>query len=461
MRQILSTLFARLGSDRRGAVAMLFALSLLPLSALTGLAIDYAGVNRTRQAVFSMADSAALAAVSETVVKPSVPKAQQKDVSLAAAKQEWEGLVQAAQAGGTIKTVDFDVQDDGDGISIKVCFTGQQKTTMLSIAGVASLDFTGCSTARSAPPVYVSVYALIDASGSMGIGATYADQSLMERRLGCAFACHTINNVNDHACNTAGGNIARGWWSQTPKCAAVIGAKTRFDIVRDAMMKVADQAATIARVPGQYRLSVHKFSNYLTEVAPSTTNLPTVRSQLTAMTMDQRGAGTNFYKVLPEFARSLPASGDGKSPDRPKVFALILTDGISSRVFEESNCYWNPSLRPNCVFTGSWYWDSPYTLESPFVDGSIRSQAFNPRLCDDIKAKNVTVLTLATEFDSSNINDGHMKSVDRVLRALSLQGLQRCATATNLAYQANSGPDVDRAIRAMFSNVVEKARITR
>ena len=70
-------------------------------------------------------------------------------------------------------------------------------------------------------------------------------------------------------------------------------------------------------------------------------------------------------------------------------------------------------------------------------------------------------MTLATEFDSSNINDGHMKQVDRTLRALSLTGLQGCATATNLAYKANPGPDVDSAIRAMFSNVVEKARIVR
>lgn len=70
-------------------------------------------------------------------------------------------------------------------------------------------------------------------------------------------------------------------------------------------------------------------------------------------------------------------------------------------------------------------------------------------------------MTLATEFDSTNINDGHMKQVDRTLCALSLTGLRGCATATNLAYKANLGPDVESAIRAMFSNVVEKARIVR
>jgi Flp pilus assembly protein TadG len=451
----------RFAGNRQGAVAMVFALSLLPLSALTGVAIDYAGVNRSRGSLMSIADSAALAAVSETVVKPSVPKAQQKDVSLAAAKAEFEGLVSASRVSVQITSTSFEVQDDGDAISIKLCFTGTYKTTMMAVLGVASLDYSGCSTARSAPPVYVSVYALVDASGSMGIGATPTDQALMERRLGCAFACHTLNNVWDQACDLSSGNIPVGWGSSTPKCAKAIGAKTRFDIVKEALVKVTDQAQSIQRVPQQYTIAVHRFSNYLTQVHASSNSMGSVKTALERMTMDARGAGSNFYKVLPEFARAVPPSGDGKSPQSPKVFALILTDGIGSRVFEEDRCYFNSALRPNCYFEGGWRWDPEYVEDNPYVQWSIRSQAFPARLCDDLKRKNITVMTLATEFDSSNINDGHMKQVDRTLRTLSLNGLQGCATATNLAYKANHGPDVDSAIRAMFSNVVEKARIVR
>ena len=162
----------RFVGSSKGAVAMLFALSMLPIFALTGIAIDYAGVNMARSSVFSISDSAALAAVSETVVKPNVPKAQQKDVSLAAAKAEFKRLLSTSKSAAQITSTSFDAQDEGDGISIKICFSGTCKTTLMAIAGVASLDFSGCSTSRSAPPVYVSVYALVDASGSMGIGAT-------------------------------------------------------------------------------------------------------------------------------------------------------------------------------------------------------------------------------------------------------------------------------------------------
>jgi Flp pilus assembly protein TadG len=451
----------RFAQSREGAVAIFFALSMLPLTALAGAAIDFAGVNRSRSMALSIADSAALAAVSDTVVKPTVSKAQQKEVSMAAAKSEFEALLAISKAPAQITTTSFDVQEEGSSISITICFTGSHKTTLMAVAGLTSLDFSGCSTASSASPVYVSVYALVDASGSMGIGATYADQSLMERRLGCAFACHSISNSWDNVCNTDNDKITPNWGYATTKCAKTIGAKTRFDIVREALVRVTDQAQGLQRTPQQYTIGVHKFSNYLTEIHANSSSMSSVKTALERMTMDARGAGSNFYKVLPEFARALPTSGDGKSPQTPKIFALILTDGIGSRMFEEDRCYFDSSLRPNCYFEGSWRNDPDYELERPFVTDHIRSQAFPAKLCDDIKRKNITVMTLATEYDANNINSDHMKYVDKTLRALSLNGLQGCATAPNFAFRANHGPDIDNAIRSMFSSIVEKARIVR
>lgn len=458
MIQRFRSLSTRFASHQRGAVAILFALSFIPMIGLIGVAVDYSGVNGMRSGLISMADSATVGAVSEQVVKPSVPADRQRDVSREALQRDFEAQLSQSRFKDMLTTVTYDAKQEGDGVEVTLCFSGRYKTMMLAMVGVGEFTVQSCSSARSAPPVYVSVHALIDASGSMGIGATHTDQKLMEQKLGCAFACHTINDVNDQACN-GGGAIPRNWWSQTTKCTKAIGARTRFDVVRDALMQVTDQAQTLARVPNQYRLSVHKFSNYLTEVQRATTSMSAVKSALERMTPDQRGGGSNFYKVLADFAQTVPAGGDGKSPETPKVFVLILTDGIGSRVFEESRCYFGGAAP--CRYEGSWRWDPDYVLESPYVDGSIRSQAFPARLCDSLKRKNATVMTLATEFDSSGINDGHMKNVDRVLRVRAMEGLAQCATATNLAYSANLGPDVDRAIRAMFSAVVEKARIVR
>ncbi|MGL5445859.1 MAG: TadE/TadG family type IV pilus assembly protein [Rhabdaerophilum sp.] len=459
MRRWLSCLSQRLSQDRSGAVAILFALALLPMLGLVGAAIDYASASSAKSEASNIADSAAIAAVSDANVKPTTPWAEQREISQKAAKSEFFGQIAARNSTWKIVNANIRAEQVGSSIRVTMCYEAEIRTKILQVAGIASLPFASCAQAQSAPPVYSSVYALVDASGSMGIGSTHADQALMERRLGCAFACHTINDVNDRACNTAGGNIPRNWWSQTPKCAAIIGAKTRFDVVRNALIKVTDQAKTLSRVSQQYQLSVHTFSNHLTEVQKSTSSMSIARTAIERMNMDQRGAGTNFYRVLPEFTRLLPASGDGRTPQSPRVFVLLLTDGIGSRVFEENRCFFGGSAP--CQFEGRWRQDPDYVLESPFVDGSIRSQAFPARLCDEMKRRNITVLTLATEFDSSGINDAHMKNVDRTLRSLAMNNLANCASGPSNAYRANQAADIDRAISQMFSSVVEKARLVR
>jgi hypothetical protein len=444
---------------RQGAVAVIFALAAVPMLAVAGLSMDFANTSGSRSAANSMIDSAAVAAATAVSRRPELTPTEARTFAEETAKREFYAHHSSKFRDWQLQEVSFAATSKDNTIEIRICYEAQQPTTILRVLNITSMPFAACATAQSAPPTYVSVYALVDASGSMGIGATQADQRLMETRLGCAFACHTINDVNDRACNTPGATIPRNWWSQTPKCTKAIGATTRFDVVRNALAQVASQAQELQRVPQQYQISIHKFSNYLTEVHALTSAMPSARNALDRMVMDQRGGGSNFYKVMADFTRLVPASGDGRSLRSPKVYVLLMTDGIGSRVFEENRCFFGGAAP--CLFEGRWRHDPDYVLESPFVDGGIRSQAFPARLCDDLKRKGATVLTLATEFDSSGINDNHMKNVDRTLRVRSLDGLSRCASATNLAFRANHGPDVERAIRQMFSSVVETARLIR
>jgi Flp pilus assembly protein TadG/uncharacterized membrane protein len=446
---------------REGALSIIFALAIMPIAGLTGMAIDFAKGSQARTDLTSLADAATVAAASEQTVKPIMAVDEQINAARSAVEREFTNQIQSQQGGSgwRLSNASYDVQSVDNIIRVKLCYTAEQETLFLKVIGISSMQIENCSTAQSAPPTFVRVYALVDASGSMGIGATYEDQALMERRLGCAFACHSIVNTGDSACDVPGRWISAGWWNMTTKCAKMIGARTRFDVVRDALIRVTEQAESLARFQGQYQISVHKFSNYLTEVQGATDNMANARTNLRNMTMDQRGAGSNFYKALADFTRIIPTSGDGRSAKTPKVFVLLLTDGIGSRVFEHTNC--EAGLGAPCIYTGQWRHDPDYVLESPYIQGDIRSQAFPARLCDGLKSKNATVLTLATEFDSSNINDGHMKEVDGTLRNLSLKGLAGCASATNLAFKANLAPDVERAIATMFTTVVEKARLIR
>ncbi len=176
----------RVWSDREGSVATTFALAIIPMIGLLGAATDFATVASTKSKVQAIADAAVLSAVSETTVRPTLTWQQQKAESEKMAKATFEALMSAAGFTGASASATYEVTLDGTVVSTKVCFSGQQKTMAVAVAGFAAMDFSGCATASSAPPLYVSVYVLADASGSMGIGASTADQTLMNQKLGCA-----------------------------------------------------------------------------------------------------------------------------------------------------------------------------------------------------------------------------------------------------------------------------------
>ncbi len=160
-----------------------------------------------------------------------------------------------------------------------------------------------CAEARASIPTFYSIHAIVDASGSMGIGASVADQQLMQTRLGCAFACHTFNWSQPTLaplCNTRNG------YSQTPNCAERIGARTRFDVVRDRLIDFVDKAISMNRMPGQYKFSVHKFSTEPTEVHETTSDLASVKRSIETMTMDEDGAGTNLGHALRAILSKVP-----------------------------------------------------------------------------------------------------------------------------------------------------------
>lgn len=449
----LKKLVGRWRRDETGVVAIMVALSLLPILGLTGIAIDFANVRNSRSVVATIADAAAVAAVSEMIVKPSTPWADQRQVSLSAAKREFEAHLSVQKLNAVLTVLNYDVQTNGSEVTVKICYEAYVKTSVIQFGALASLSFGGCSSAVSAPPVFVSIYALVDASSSMGIGASASDRTLMQSKLGCVFACHTSNWNSDPKCTY--GN----WWSANTKCAHKIGATTRFDVVRSALVKVADQAAGYAKISGQYQLAIYKFSNYMTRVQAVTTNMNDVKNSLLSMEPDAIGSGTNFSANMADFIKVLPMSGDGKSTLTPKVFVLILTDGIASNVYERPDCYWNSSSA--CKLNGNWTGDPRWMTETPNYNPGVFSQAFMSKYCTGIKSKGITVLTLETEFSSSGSSDGHMQQVDYRLRPTAHNELAKCASATNLAYSANLGPDVDKAIQSMFASVVQKARIVK
>lgn len=460
----LSKRFDSFRKDRRASVATTFALSLIPMMGLLGAATDYATVVATRAKIQGIADAAALAAVNDTTVKPTLTWPQQYDESKKAAKDTFEALLALANMTGASASGTYEIKLEGTQVTAKVCYSGTQQVMAMALAGFASMEFNGCAKASSAPPLYVTVYVLADASGSMGIGASSADQSLMEKRLGCTFACHTLDwktAMFNPTCEN------RGSWddgSKTTTCAHKIGAKTRFDIVRGALVDVMDDASKMEKLPDQFRFAVYKFSNTLTEVLKETSDLNTAKATTQKMEMDVAGAGSNFRVGMRELLKKIPTSGDGKTADKPKVMLLLMTDGVEGNVKEYSECRKanvNGKNQNVCNYWGSWNGDNDFVLNNPgFYSGAERSQAIDVKVCDGFKSKGVTVATLNTEYVTPpGSGDSRYKQIESMLKPVIRSTMRSCATLPEFAYFATTPGEIQMATEMMFKSLMLKARI--
>jgi hypothetical protein len=298
----------------------------------------------------------------------------------------------------------------------------------------------------------VDIRIFIDASGSMGIGASWSDIQTMNNTVGCMFACHTINwrSVQQPSLCSH-----RGWWSQSTHCAAVNGAQTRFDVAKEALVSIFEAARDLPPEAGQFAFSIHKFSNYTTPVHPLSTDYASLIRTVRAMEMDVDGAGTNIRKAMIEAERLLPAArGDGSSQELALQHVFLITDGLENNVWEIPNG--NPPM-----YTGSWRRDTDLENTSPgFWHGNQRNQVLDDASCRPIKERGARISTLSLEYVVPPSAGGHERRIASELIPHIPGRMQQCASSGSLAYVANDPTEIQRAIESMFHTVVQQTRLT-
>jgi Flp pilus assembly protein TadG len=430
--------------DTRAHLTLIFALALVPMAITAGGMLDFSRLAKSRSSLANIADSAVLAGVNDRVVTAAIPWADQKAASEKAMKDTFALFLATNKDTSLTLTADtYTVSYANNVVTAKICYTAVQSNSLLQFAGMTSNTFSGCTTAESAPPTYFSVNFLVDASGSMGIGATAADQTLMNTKLGCAFACHTTDALAPCP-------------QPTTSCAKAIGAKTRFDVVRSAIATVLNEAKATQTLTDQFSFSVHKFSNTLTEVAAASQDANAVATKVTAMAPDAKGAGTNLRAALASMASKITV-GDGKSPNSRKAFLLILTDGVEGNVNE-----YEQNGAKGWRTYGNWTPDPNLTVSNPgFYSGPERSQAVDPTMCNAMKAKGVTVLTLHTEYLTPvGSTDYRFQQIQSQLKPVIATRLRDCASTADFAFNASSPDEIKTGTQKMLAAVLAKAHLT-
>jgi Flp pilus assembly protein TadG len=196
------------GTDRRGNIAVIFALALLPVMAAVGCVIDYSMASRIKAKMQSAADAATVAAIaqkspgynaavlmtSDGAVPDAVSDAYKVfDLNMTAIS----GYANASRTGTVTKT--------GIKLTSRVDFSADVPVTFLGVLrafglpGYQTIRVGGSASSSASLATYLDFYLLLDVSGSMGLPSTTAEAARLQQispdnfvqyPTGCTLACH-------------------------------------------------------------------------------------------------------------------------------------------------------------------------------------------------------------------------------------------------------------------------------
>ena len=196
-------LFDRFRKDKRGNIAVIFAIACVPLISAIGCAIDYSEATRVRSKLQSAADAAAVASISQQSSGWKAASLMIGNGEVASAETDarniFNGNVTASSSLYNGMALGATVTKTGANLTAKVTFSANVPVTFMKVVGFQQLTVTGSSSASASLPLYLDVYVMLDVSGSMGLPSTDAEQSRLALvnpddftvyPKGCTFACH-------------------------------------------------------------------------------------------------------------------------------------------------------------------------------------------------------------------------------------------------------------------------------
>jgi hypothetical protein len=322
----------------------MFAVSVLPITALIGVAIDLGFVTQSKVQLNSAADAAALAAA-KTAANAFTAGLPNYIALGQAAGSQWFSSQGTRVLNTKQPTAAVTVVQSGSVLLSTVSYQATVPTYFASLFGIATFPVGGLSSATITTNAYVFVTFLLDNSSSMLIAATQAGVDKMNTitpvgantsfkptgltassvpdglgSLHCAFACHWDASGNDYYGLARNNNI-----------------QLRFDVLQSALAAAITQMIAQELIASQFSIGVYTFGATLTKIYPSNANQTTstdLHSGIAAAAAMQSPvvpdqANTYFPAVMRLLVNASAAAGDGSSAANPKKALIIVTDGLA------------------------------------------------------------------------------------------------------------------------------------
>lgn len=461
---------------RGGNVAILFALSLIPLLFAAVFALDYGTAARIKTQLQAAADSAILAGTTPAMMSQSYATAT------AAVIRQFKGqasLIKGFTYSG-LPTITGQDQPNGSSSTvrtIKLVYNATIPNSFGKLYGVTNTTFSVTSAESATTAPNIDFYLLLDNSPSMELPATQAGIDKMNS-FGCALACHETD-LTDGEYSTP----YPGWGSQDSYTYAENnGITLRIDNVRNAASSLATTARdTMAGNNATYRLAAYAFNYGVTTlqslITTTSANVTTFQAGVNSMTpplMDSNSnlAGNQSYTypvsstsyqtvmlgssplynndamtdigmAMTKLNAIMPTPGNGTNAtgDKPKEVLMIVTDGVNdANLLSGSSC----STSYNWGYSNSY--GSFFRCQSPI----------NTTMCTTIKNRNILIAVLYTTYFPVPSNSWYQSTVAPFISQVPTN-LQNCASNASLYYEVQTGGDITAAMKTLFANAVYSA----
>jgi len=424
------------GGDK-GNVAIIFALALIPIIFLTGMAFDFTRAAQKQILLDAAADAAALAAVNATMM------AQSDTNAIVTAQNIFNA--QASRVTGltySANNLSVSVIDNALTRTATVSYTAASNNVFAGVLNQTTWPIKGTSTATATVAPNIDFYLLLDNSPSMNIAATTAGINLMVSNTpsqgGCAFACHESNPSADNLGNPGG--------EDNYTLAQNLGVVTRIQNMAAAVQQLTTvAAATEASSNASYRMAIYTFNNSGTNTVQTLTSSLTVAGTAASnidvlevydnncLTVGNCNSDedTDFNTAMSNIDSAMPTPGSGTATSTPQEVLFIVSDGVDDK--NSSTC-------------------------SQPLDGSRCQQPFDTTWCTTVKNRGIRIAVLYTVYLPLPTNSWYNTWISPFQSQIATN-MQSCASP-GLYSSITTDGDISAALQNLFNQAVSTAHLT-
>ncbi len=422
--------------DRRGNIAVIFALSLVPTIFLIGMALDFSSAMQKKTQLNAAADAAALAAVTPAMMEQSTAAATTAAQNIFNAEASGIGGLSYNPPTVTVTT-------SGMARNVTVSYTASSVNNFPNVLGQSRWSISGSSQSTATAAPNINFYLLLDNSPSMDIAATTDGIDTMVENTsaqgGCAFACHESDPAADDLGNPGG--------VDNYTLANQLGVVTRIENMSSATQSLMSTASTMgAANNATYSMAIYTFnSSGTTTIQSLTSDLATAQTAAASIDVlevcknnylvcgtSNNDTDTNFESAMSTIDNDMPAPGTGFSGSKPQEVLFIVSDGVDD--------------------------ETSTTCSQPLVDTNRCQQPFDTTWCTTVKNRGILIAVLYTVYLPLPTNAWYNDWIAPFQSQIS-SAMESCASP-GLFFSVTTDGDITTAMQTLFQEAVATAHLS-